>query len=158
MKDTRAHLSSHHIFGLAPAEATDKIKELIQMAGDGSLVEKNEDGFDSSVVGSGRKPPVIRLTINPITHLPMPSYVFQARASASPISSQRHLARGTGNKLLGEQFTYGIATIRTDIPKPLHPSITDQKNYGDEFSCKLLMDHEAVKVEMWKLIDSGHSF
>jgi hypothetical protein len=42
---------------------------------------------------------------------------------------------------------YGIPSIRTDIRRPARKGLADFQNYGDEFDCKVLMNHHLSRMK-----------
>lgn len=65
------------------------------------------------------------------------------RAAAVPLGQARHLP-----DLLPSDHAshvYGIPSIRHDIHRPARQSLADFQNYGDEFGCKVLMNHHDTR-------------
>ena len=124
----------------------------------GALINPHLEGFHSEA------PPERDTLIDPITHLIMgagedaalaptaaaasasaPTAAGQEpsakilRATAVPLGQARHYPY-----LLPSDHTthvYGIPSIRTDIHRPAKQGLADFQNYGDEFDCKVLMNH-----------------
>ena len=142
LKDTIAHLSPDHSFGLTIPQ--DEVNASDLMRGRVKAPPKQQVPDE--------KLPVI---LSPITNLLMnASYPKKVR---DEIESKHVSGRRKMHDQLDETKALGVPTIRLDIHRPPKKRLCDTQNYGDELDCKELLDHQLTRMKYLQLLDAGIS-